>query len=136
MYNVYLIFIWALYESMPDYIPIHHVMHVEYGNKVLLLLLLLFQCVVVVSASPDWQRDVRHCRSGNNNSTCTCTRSRGRCSPPDHHTECSAISRHPLQLLQTIITNYIAIYYRVTVVVHFIRFVEQNKRLSTKTLLS
>ena len=23
---------------MPDYIPIHHVMHVEYGNKALLLL--------------------------------------------------------------------------------------------------
>ena len=32
MYNVYLI-------SMPDHIPIHHVMHVEYGNKALLLLL-------------------------------------------------------------------------------------------------
>ena len=27
---------------MPDYIPIHHVMHVEYGNKALLLLLLLY----------------------------------------------------------------------------------------------
>ena len=26
---------------MPDYIPIHHVMHVEYGNKALLLLLLI-----------------------------------------------------------------------------------------------
>ena len=26
---------------MPDYIPIHHVMHVEYGYKALLLLLLL-----------------------------------------------------------------------------------------------
>ena len=31
----------ALYESMPDYIPIHRVMHVEYGNKGLLLLLLV-----------------------------------------------------------------------------------------------
>ena len=25
--------------STPDYIPIHHVMHIEYGNKALLLLL-------------------------------------------------------------------------------------------------
>ena len=51
MYNVYLISmsyiylpyfillnIYALYESTPYYIPIHHVMHVEYGNKSLLLL--------------------------------------------------------------------------------------------------
>ena len=56
MYNVYLIsisyiylpyfillYMWALYESTPDYSPIHHVMHVEYGNTVLLLLL-YFPC--------------------------------------------------------------------------------------------
>ena len=98
--------------------------------------LLLLQCVVVVLVCRDWQRDVWHCRNGNNNSTFTCTRSRRRCFHPGHHTECSAISRHPLQLMQTIIANYIVIYYRVTVVVHFIQFVEQNKRLSVKTLLS
>ena len=52
MYNVYLIYIsyiylpyfillyiYRHYESTPDYIPIHHIMYVEYGNKALLLLL-------------------------------------------------------------------------------------------------
>ena len=33
-----IIVLYALYESTPDYLPIHHVMHVEYGNKALLLL--------------------------------------------------------------------------------------------------
>ena len=53
MYNVYLIsvsyiylpylillYILALYESTPGYIPIHHKMHIKYSNKPLLLLLL------------------------------------------------------------------------------------------------
>ena len=51
MYNVYLIYLYLIfichisfyciyrhYESTPNYIPIHHVMHTEYGNKALLLL--------------------------------------------------------------------------------------------------
>ena len=33
------IYIYRHYESTPDYIPIHHVIHVEYGNKALLLLI-------------------------------------------------------------------------------------------------
>ena len=58
MYNVYLIsiyyiylpyfillYIYALYESTPDYIPIHHVMHIEYGNKALLLF--NYMCVFI-----------------------------------------------------------------------------------------
>ena len=53
MYNVpryilylYLIFIchisfYCIYESTPDYIPIHHVMHIEYGNKALIIIIII-----------------------------------------------------------------------------------------------
>ena len=58
MYILYLIFIchisfYCIYRhymsQTPDYIPIHHVMHVEYGNKALLLLLLLLLTLLVIS---------------------------------------------------------------------------------------
>ena len=61
MYNVYLIsisyiylpylillFIYALYESTPDYIPIHHVMHVECGSTVCTALLFDLVCTVLL----------------------------------------------------------------------------------------
>ena len=40
LFAIFHFIVSALYESTPDYIPIHHIMYVEYGNKPLLLLLL------------------------------------------------------------------------------------------------
>ena len=48
IYLLLYLYIFIYYISTPDYIPIHHVMHVECGNKALLL----FYCQIEI-LSPD-----------------------------------------------------------------------------------